>query len=188
MTDQDGGRDQSESRGATGERQALFWPASSLAGDQDAIMANLERNTPVRLMATMGDLTVAFADERTEVALARARDHRFDFLPVRRAQGEQIVGLFSCDDVLADRCGTDGSQNPPRTGPDRNCASQSNRPRKQLCSHKRGRRRSRSCDSAGARVDRAHSETHHRRACGNGHSLSPTAPMQKTYLKPPVRR
>jgi hypothetical protein len=79
----------------------LSWyrPAGALAGDQDSILAHLERNTPVRLMATMENLTAAVADEMATDALQRAAAGRFDFLPVRRSRTKPIIGLLDCKSV-----------------------------------------------------------------------------------------
>lgn len=71
-----------------------FWPASALEGDQDQILDHLERSTPIRLIATFDDLTVALADEPVRAATSRADDGRFDFLPVRDSASGSIVGLF----------------------------------------------------------------------------------------------
>ena len=62
--------------------------------DDDAILDQLERSIPVRLIATLGEYTAAFADELAIDAENRATAHRFDFLPVRAAERGGVVGLF----------------------------------------------------------------------------------------------
>ncbi len=62
--------------------------------DDDAILDQLERSIPVRLIATLGEYTAAFADELAIDAENRATAHRFDFLPVRATERGGVVGLF----------------------------------------------------------------------------------------------
>jgi CBS domain-containing protein len=81
---------------------AEFWPASSLAGDQDKILRHLERSTPVRLMAIIGDLTTAKAGEPVQAATERANKHRFDYLPVQADSGDTIIGIFCRKEVPTD--------------------------------------------------------------------------------------
>ncbi len=76
------------------------WAAPTLDRDQDAILEALENNVPVRLMATVGNLVAAQADERARDALARASEGGFDYLPVRNGHDGPIVGLFSREDAL----------------------------------------------------------------------------------------
>lgn len=70
------------------------WSAPSLAGDHDQILDHLERSAPVRLIATMGDLIHALADEPLAEASARAEAGRFEFLPVRDTPDGPVVGLL----------------------------------------------------------------------------------------------
>jgi hypothetical protein len=72
------------------------WPALSLDTDDDAILTILEQSAPVRLIATLGEFTAAYADEAAVTADQRALAGRFDFLPVRDGYGGPIIGLFRC--------------------------------------------------------------------------------------------
>ncbi|WP_029314497.1 CBS domain-containing protein [Acidiphilium angustum] len=81
----------------------LFRPAASLDGDQDAILSHLERNTPVRLMATIGAFVAAYAEESVAEAVGRADKHRFDYLPVCDGTDGPVVGLFARKDISSDR-------------------------------------------------------------------------------------
>lgn len=71
-----------------------FRPASSLDGDHDAILSHLERSTPVRLMATIGDFVSTNTAASVRDAVALADECRFDYLPVCEGLGGPVVGLF----------------------------------------------------------------------------------------------
>lgn len=79
---------------------AAFWPASALAGNHDEILDHLERSAPVRLIATMGDLTYTLVDDSLATAASRAEAGRFDFLPVRNSPDGPVVGLLRSADAL----------------------------------------------------------------------------------------
>jgi hypothetical protein len=83
--------------GPTDPQGGAHWAAHALS-DDDAILAQLDQSIPVRLIATLGALTSAVADEPVADADRRAAEHRFDFLPVRSRSEGSIVGLFRRDD------------------------------------------------------------------------------------------
>ena len=76
---------------------AMHWAVHAL-GDDDAILDQLDQSIPVRLIATMGVLTSAIADEPVADADRRAAEHRFDFLPVKSRCEGSIIGLFRRND------------------------------------------------------------------------------------------
>lgn len=72
-----------------------FRPAAALDANQDTIRSQLERSTPVRLMATLGRFVSADISEPLAEAIDRADHHRFDYLPVRKGADGPVVGLFA---------------------------------------------------------------------------------------------
>lgn len=77
------------------------WSAPALAGGHDQILDHLERNAPVRLIATIGEFVHALPDEPLAEAGARAEAGRFDFLPVRKSQHGPVIGLLRRADAFA---------------------------------------------------------------------------------------
>jgi hypothetical protein len=75
------------------------WAARVLDGDQSAILTHLEESTPVRLMATMGELAVTYKEELVTQAVKRAEEGRYDYLPVRSMPAGPIIGLFRRSDA-----------------------------------------------------------------------------------------